>query len=69
MRRLLSLIFAVSALFSAAFQINARTLDPKGDSIAVVRMRTKMDKIRQTRPTVALVLSGGGAKVRLMWEL
>lgn len=62
MRRLLSLIFAVSALFSAAFQINARTLDPKGDSIAVARMRAKMDKIRQTRPTVALVLSGGGAK-------
>ena len=40
----------------------ARGIDPKADSIAVVRMRQKMARIRQYRPTVALVLSGGGAK-------
>ena len=32
------------------------------DSMAVLEMRTRMAKIRRNRPTVALVLSGGGAK-------
>lgn len=32
------------------------------DSAAIVRIRGKMDSIRRERPTVALVLSGGGAK-------
>ena len=40
----------------------ARTLDPEGDSLAIARMREKMAEIRKHRPTVALVLSGGGAK-------
>ena len=42
--------------------ISARTVDPRSDSIAVSRMRERMAKIREQRPTVALVLSGGGAK-------
>ena len=42
--------------------IQARGIDPKADSIAVQQMRERMDQIRQHRPTVALVLSGGGAK-------
>ena len=36
-------------------------LDPN-DAQAVAEMRARMDKIREHRPTVALVLSGGGAK-------
>lgn len=32
------------------------------DSLLIARMRERMDSIRQKRPTVALVLSGGGAK-------
>lgn len=40
----------------------ARSVNPKEDSIAVVQMRQRMDEIRKIRPTVALVLSGGGAK-------
>jgi NTE family protein len=36
-------------------------LDPS-DMAAVREMRTRMDQIRKHRPTVALVLSGGGAK-------
>ncbi len=36
--------------------------DPKKDSIAFAQMRARMDKIRQHRPTIALVLSGGGAR-------
>lgn len=37
-------------------------MDPALDSVAFARFRTRMDSIRQHRPTVALVLSGGGAK-------
>lgn len=37
-------------------------VDPQRDSIAIARYRARMDSIRQERPTVALVLSGGGAK-------
>lgn len=36
-----------------------KSVDPVGDSIAFARYRAKMDEIRKTRPTVALVLSGG----------
>ena len=46
----------------AAGSLCARSVDPKADSAAVARMRSKMAQIRQHRPTVALVLSGGGAK-------
>lgn len=37
-------------------------IDAQRDSIAFARYRNRMDSIRQERPTVALVLSGGGAK-------
>lgn len=40
----------------------ARGIDPKADSAAVARMRERMAEVRKHRPTVALVLSGGGAK-------
>lgn len=46
----------------ALLPLSARSVDPVGDSIAIARVREKMDVIRQYRPTVALVLSGGGAK-------
>ena len=36
--------------------------DPKGDSVFFAAMQKKMAEIRKTRPTVALVLAGGGAK-------
>ena len=32
------------------------------DSVAIAEVKARMDSIRQHRPTVALVLSGGGAK-------
>ncbi len=38
------------------------SLDPVADSLAIAAMREKMAQIRKTRPTVAVVLSGGGAK-------
>lgn len=40
----------------------AQTVNPKEDSIAIEQMRRHMAEIRKYRPTVALVLSGGGAK-------
>ena len=46
----------------ASVSVSARSVDPAADSVAVQRMRERMDKIRKHRPAVALVLSGGGAK-------
>lgn len=39
-----------------------RSVSPSEDSLVMARMKVRLDSIRQTRPTVALVLSGGGAK-------
>lgn len=43
-------------------QVRFQSCDPAGDSVVVARMRARMDRIRRRRPTVAVVLSGGGAK-------
>lgn len=44
--------------------LSADSIHPEADSVFIARMRKKLDRIRKTehRPTVALVLSGGGAK-------
>ena len=39
-----------------------KSVSPSRDSVEVQKMRERMDSIRRHRPTVALVLSGGGAK-------
>lgn len=52
----------VFCLLSGGLPGHARGVDPKADAEAVARMRKKMAEIRKHRPTVALVLSGGGAK-------
>lgn len=62
MNRFLSVLFIVVGLLAAAADTCARGIDPKADAAAVERMRRRMDEIRKHRPTVALVLSGGGAK-------
>ena len=36
--------------------------NPEADSLAFATVRARMDSIRQVRPTVALVLAGGGAR-------
>ena len=38
------------------------SVDPLADSIAIAKMRVRMDSIRQYRPTGAVVLAGGGAR-------
>lgn len=61
MRRLI-LIMAFIASLLIGGEVSARSVSPKKDSIAIEQMRQRMDSIRKERPTVALVLSGGGAK-------
>lgn len=39
-----------------------RSVSPEQDAAAFARVRARMDSIRQYRPTVALILGGGGAK-------
>ncbi|MBP5373493.1 MAG: patatin-like phospholipase family protein [Bacteroidales bacterium] len=65
MKRLsLILLLVLSGLGSALAQDRVSSsfgLSP-GDSLAVEQMKARMAEIRKRRPTVALVLSGGGAK-------
>ena len=61
-RILLLLLVCLSYAFPAGAQVNFQSYDPVGDSVVVAKMRARMDRIRRRRPTVALVLSGGGAK-------
>ena len=62
MKRIVSVILMAVCLFSGGLTADARGVDPKADAEAVARMQKKMAEIRKHRPTVALVLSGGGAK-------
>ncbi len=62
MKRIIPYILTALLLVAGAAGLSARGLEPEADSLAVARMRQKMDGIRRYRPTVALVLSGGGAK-------
>ena len=45
-------------------RLSATSRDPDEDSLVFIRMRKRMEDIRkkEKRPTIALVLSGGGAK-------
>lgn len=68
-RFLLTSLIATIGLFSpivlSATYPNGLTspsVNPNKDSIVIAAMRQKMDSIRLHRPTVALVLAGGGAK-------
>ena len=66
MRKLI--LFLVGATLSvAALAQNANGLvmpsvDPVADSLAIAKVRVRMDSIRQHRPTVAVILGGGGAR-------
>lgn len=62
MKKLISVILTVVCAVSVAGTLSARGIDQKADRDAVVRMQQRMAEIRKHRPTVALVLSGGGAK-------
>ena len=62
MNRFMYMLLCAFSIFMTVETLPARSIDPKGDSLAVAQMRERMEQIRQHRPTVALVLSGGGAK-------
>ena len=62
MKRTLSYVLMIVLLLAGSGLMSARGIDPQADSAAVASMRARMDEIRRYRPTVALVLSGGGAK-------
>ncbi|MBR5211031.1 MAG: patatin-like phospholipase family protein [Bacteroidales bacterium] len=62
MKRIIAFILMAICLSSGGQAASARGVDPQADAEAVARMRKKMSEIRKHRPTVALVLSGGGAK-------
>ncbi len=63
-------------LFTAVLLVVNAWAHPGADSVSIARTKAKMDSIRQHRPTVALVLAGGGARgavhtatIRYMEEL
>ena len=62
MKKLLASLFLASIV---SLGVNAQILPsahPQADSVAFAKVRARMDSIRQYRPTVGLVLAGGGAK-------
>ncbi len=64
MKRFLTLLLLLGCSLSASAQTGLimPSVDPAGDARAITRMRARMDSIRQYRPTVAVVLGGGGAR-------
>ncbi len=67
MKRTLIILLSLFAALTLGAQSHPNGLlmdsfDPVEDSLAILRVRARMDSIRQHRPTVAVVLAGGGAK-------
>lgn len=76
MKRRLALLLLAGLLPLAAGAQILPSAHPKADAEAFAQVRARMDSIRQYRPTVALVLGGGGARglahlgvIRYMEEL
>ena len=59
---LLLICACLPTVLAAQHRIIAPSVKPMEDTLAVARVRAKMDSIRQYRPTVAVVLGGGGAR-------
>ena len=63
MKKILTLLLVCcSTLAFGQYKPFMASVDPVGDSIAFAKVRARMDSIRQYRPTVAVVLGGGGAR-------
>ena len=60
-KHFIALLFACTVSFGAMAQI-LPSANPEADSVAFAKVRARMDSIRQYRPTVGLVLAGGGAR-------
>ena len=61
MKRLIALLSLVVLSVGANAQILPSS-HPEADSVAFAKVRARMDSIRRYRPTVGLVLAGGGAR-------
>ena len=66
MKKLIASLFFAGALVAGAraqdYKPILESAHPEADSIAFAKVRARMDSIRQYRPTVGLVLAGGGAR-------
>lgn len=66
MKKLIVALFFASVLAWSAqaqdYKPILESANPAADSIAFAKVRARMDSIRQYRPTVGLVLAGGGAR-------
>lgn len=56
------LLMLTGNLFSQTEELVNISYDPQADSVFFNKMQTRMAEIRKTRPTVAVVFSGGGAR-------
>ncbi len=57
-----TLLLCAGAIAQNANGLVMRSTDPEKDSLAFEALRERLAEIHKTRPTVAVVLSGGGAK-------
>ncbi len=62
MKKLFLTICLIGAMALGAAAQVMPSAQPEVDSVAFAKVRARMDSIRQYRPTVALVLAGGGAR-------
>ena len=62
MKKLITAIFFFLCLGLTAKAQILQSSTPEADSLAFAKVRERMDSIRQYRPTVGLVLAGGGAR-------
>ena len=62
MRKLITALFISLCLGLTAKAQILQSATPEADSLAFAKVRERMDSIRQYRPTVGLVLAGGGAR-------
>ena len=59
------LLLTICLIVAMTLDVDAQVMpsaQPEVDSVAFAKVRARMDSIRQYRPTVALVLAGGGAR-------
>ena len=62
MKRLIAILSFALLFTTGSYAQILSSSDPAADSVAFARVRARMDSIRKYRPTVGLVLAGGGAR-------
>ena len=62
MKKLIAILSLALLISTGSFAQILTSADPKADSVAFAKVRARMDSIRRYRPTVGLVLAGGGAR-------